>query len=48
MEYPTFDDFDTDKDGLVTFPEWKQFITQLEAQAEREEEKRIRDKARSY
>ena len=25
-EYPTFDDFDMNRDGLVTFQEWQEYL----------------------
>jgi hypothetical protein len=30
VEFPTFDDFDMNKDGLVRFTEWKEFTAKLE------------------
>jgi hypothetical protein len=31
MEFPTFDDFDMDHNGLVSFTEWKEFVANLGA-----------------
>ena len=27
-EYPTFEDFDMNRDGLVTFQEWQEYLYQ--------------------
>lgn len=37
VEYPSFDDFDVDHSGLVTFSEWKKFIEDLEKQQAEQE-----------
>ncbi|TFJ88273.1 hypothetical protein NSK_000622 [Nannochloropsis salina CCMP1776] len=37
VEYPSFDDFDLDGSGLVSFAEWKQFIEELEKKQLEEE-----------
>jgi len=37
VEYPSFDDFDLDGSGLVSFGEWKQFIEDLERKQGEEE-----------
>eukprot|EP00615_Pteridomonas_danica_P007219 CAMPEP_0114332596 /NCGR_PEP_ID=MMETSP0101-20121206/3190_1 /TAXON_ID=38822 ORGANISM="Pteridomonas danica, Strain PT" /NCGR_SAMPLE_ID=MMETSP0101 /ASSEMBLY_ACC=CAM_ASM_000211 /LENGTH=207 /DNA_ID=CAMNT_0001463327 /DNA_START=29 /DNA_END=652 /DNA_ORIENTATION=+ len=39
-DYPTFEDFDVNRDGLVTFPEWQEYLFQTQL-AEKEQEQAL-------